>query len=237
MRFTLIVSAIIWAASAYAQNPGPVYQTRTVPTGSCGQNIAYLVDPSGQLYSCQSGTWALAGGGVSAVPKTFSAACVNTAAGASLSTPSGGVTPVCDGANGSVFSYLPFINSATTYAITPPIPIDSAYADPVNVTACANSTVTSGTVTFKVGVNELTAAVSTNWWTTVTLHGMNLWTAPGTASLPLCTTYSFSTGITAPSSGAFKEIQFVIAWDGTAASGTPLVGTVQFITLQVAAKW
>lgn len=61
----LIAVILICGAGGHAsaQNPGPVYQTNTIPSGSCSQNIAYLYRPTGAVYSCQNGTWGILGAG------------------------------------------------------------------------------------------------------------------------------------------------------------------------------
>lgn len=68
--FSLFAVGLLMVGASYAQNPGPVYQTTTVPSGACGQNTAYLVGPTGALYSCQNGTWAQISGTGGTSPAT-----------------------------------------------------------------------------------------------------------------------------------------------------------------------
>ena len=68
IRVAVFICLILGAISAYGQNPGPVYQTTTAPSGACGQNTAELVGPGGTLYTCQNGTWAQASGGTGNSP-------------------------------------------------------------------------------------------------------------------------------------------------------------------------
>lgn len=39
--------------------PSPITATTVVPTGTCSANAGRLVGPTGLIYTCQSGTWAL----------------------------------------------------------------------------------------------------------------------------------------------------------------------------------
>src|ERR1035437_3848938 len=62
MKYLILLSFL--ALPAFAQTNASIAYVTTAPSGACAvrTNIRYRV-PNGTLYTCQSGTWALASGG------------------------------------------------------------------------------------------------------------------------------------------------------------------------------
>lgn len=60
---TLLFS-LIFAGALSAQFGGsPIRAVAVAPSGACTANLAQLVGPGGQIYTCQAGTWAVSTGG------------------------------------------------------------------------------------------------------------------------------------------------------------------------------
>lgn len=58
-----ILLFLVFSVSAMAQNPGPVYPVTTDPVGNtCGQNVAWIVGPSGAFETCKNGVVTAVGG-------------------------------------------------------------------------------------------------------------------------------------------------------------------------------
>jgi hypothetical protein len=215
LSFLLLIFA---SASAFGQaTVRDITPTTSTPSGSCGATQIRLKTPTGSLYSCQNGTWALisgggGGGATSLVGITDLQLTKTNSTQATVATGSSGV-------NNIVYTFAAAVATISAGSGRGYFYISSAgvltVGHNVTIPTCTNCTATSGVT----GFPEFSAPIgycdaSAGTWTSCTdlrhLVGVDVYTASGGVQLSGHDLSLTTTGVSAATYGSTTQIPAIV---------------------------
>ena len=168
MKRIVVAALLIAGTAAWAQVSNPsIVIVASAPSGSCTQNLPdRQVVGLGTIYTCQSGTWALVGGG-SGTFVTLSGDATSTATGGATTVVGiqGHAIPAPTSAgytywNGSAWGYQnPSGSGTVTTSGSPASPNIAAFSSGTAITAATSADVGAGEVYF-VFCNSSASSIS-----------------------------------------------------------------------------